>query len=200
MTQRALAPGSRARADPQLRNPQNRPLSAVSGTLAAAEMGENHPFNGQNISMRSVAHHGDGHSRAPGHPRGVPRRPRATALWEWEASETSGQQWITAIADHLDAEGCLVDMLAPARNMANHLGGDRVSLTSQPPRELRQTSGRCRRRPSRCPVSSGSRRYRVLRRLPGLAQGRVVIRRLLLVPMGRRRQCSSPVDLQGLAA
>jgi hypothetical protein len=55
------------------------------------------------------------------------------------------------MADYLDAEGCLVDMPAPARNLANHLGAIVSALTSQPPGELRQTSVRCRRRPGRRP-------------------------------------------------
>jgi hypothetical protein len=55
------------------------------------------------------------------------------------------------MADYLDAEGCPVDMPAPARNLANHLGTIVSAVTSQSPGELRQTSVRCRRRPSRRP-------------------------------------------------
>jgi hypothetical protein len=52
---------------------------------------------------------------------------------------------------YLDAEGRPVDMPAPARNLANHLGAIVVALTSLPPGQLRQTSVRCRRRPARRP-------------------------------------------------
>jgi hypothetical protein len=31
-----------------------------------------------------------------------------------------GNQWITAMADYLNAEGCLVDVPDPARNLVNH--------------------------------------------------------------------------------
>ena len=55
------------------------------------------------------------------------------------------------MVDYLDAAGCLVDMPAPARNLANHLGAIVSALTSQPPGQLRQTSVRCRRRPGRRP-------------------------------------------------
>jgi hypothetical protein len=54
---------------------------------------------------------------------------------------------------YLDAEGCLADMPAPARNLANHLGAIVSALTSQPRGELRQTSVRCRRRPGRRPCA-----------------------------------------------
>jgi hypothetical protein len=60
-----------------------------------------------------------------------------------------GNLWITAMVHYLDAEGCLADLSAPARNLANHLGAIVSTLTGQPPGELRQTSVRCRRRPGR---------------------------------------------------
>lgn len=60
-----------------------------------------------------------------------------------------GAPWITAMVHYLDADGCLVDMPGPARNLANHLGAIVSALTSQPPGDLRQTSVRCRRRPGR---------------------------------------------------
>jgi hypothetical protein len=41
-----------------------------------------------------------------------------------------GHTWITALADYPDAEGRPVDMPAPARNLANHLGAIVAALTS----------------------------------------------------------------------
>jgi hypothetical protein len=57
------------------------------------------------------------------------------------------------MADYLNAEGCLVDVPDPARNLVNHLGAIVSALTSQPPGDVRQTSVRCRRRPGRRPCA-----------------------------------------------
>lgn len=54
---------------------------------------------------------------------------------------------------YLDAEGCLVDLPGPPRNLANHLGAIVSALRSQPPGEPRQTSVTCRRRLGRRPCA-----------------------------------------------
>jgi hypothetical protein len=64
-----------------------------------------------------------------------------------------GNTWVTAMVDFLDAAGYMVDMPAPARNLANHLGAIVSALTSQPPGQWRETSVRCRRRPGRRPCA-----------------------------------------------